>query len=247
MILVKGGSFTMGCTSEQGTECQIINEEPAHKVYLHDFYIGKYEVTNVEYVDFLNAKGNQTEQGEAWLNINSVRCKIVKQDSHFVVKSGYEKHPVIEVNWYGANAYAKWKGMRLPTEAEWEYAARGGTNMQSTKYAGSNKIDEVAWYQETTSHSGIKDTKVVGTKKPNELEIYDMTGNVWEWCEDWYDIDYYNKSPKNNPINKTENKGRIIRGGSWINKAYSCTLSDRFRNKPLKSGGSIGFRIASSL
>ena len=231
MIFVKGGTFQMGSNDYD-------NEKPIHKVYVNDFYISKYEMTNKQFCKFLNEKGNQTEGGKTWLDIKTDWCKIVKQGGKYVPVSGYDKHPVIEVTWYGANAYCKWAGGRLPTEAEWEYAARGGNKSNGYKYSGSNNIGEVGWY---TKNSGRK-THPVGTKKANELGIYDMSGNVWEWCADWYSSDY-NKSPYENPEGLSSGDYRILRGGSWVNVAGSCRVTARSRRDPHDSDSDVGFRV----
>ena len=130
---------------------------------------------------------------------------------------------------------------RLPTEAEWEYAARGGVETihesSQTKYAGSNNIDNVAWY---TSNSGSK-THTVGTKQANELGIYDMSGNVWEWCSDWYGS--YSSGSQNNPQGAKSGKYRVLRGGSWNNNAIYCRVANRYRNNPALTLNNNGFRL----
>jgi|GEM_PF-4159864 formylglycine-generating enzyme required for sulfatase activity len=144
MVFVKGGYFNMGSNDYD-------NEKPIHGVTLSDFYIGKYEVTNEQFCHFINDKGNQIEGGETWLEMSEY-VLIERKNGQFAPKAGYANHPVIEVSWYGATAYAKWlreqtgKKYRLPTEAEWEYGARGGRQTNDYKYAGSNNVDEVAWY-----------------------------------------------------------------------------------------------------
>ncbi len=195
MVFVKGGTFTMGCLEKRDGQCED-DETPAHEVRLDDFYIGKYEVTNEEYAAFLNAKGNQEEGGTTWIYLK--RSSIEQIEGQFQPKQGQEKHPVMEVSWYGAQAYAQWLSestgnpYRLPTEAEWEYAARGGSRSQNYRFAGSNDLDEVAWYSD---NAGSR-THPIGGKRNNELGIYDMSGNVWEWCEDWYDENYYQRFVK---------------------------------------------------
>jgi formylglycine-generating enzyme required for sulfatase activity len=132
---------------------------------------------------------------------------------------------------------------RLPTEAEWEYAARGGNKSRGYKYAGSNNIDEVAWYWE---NSGNK-THPVGTKQANELGLYDMSGNVGEWCSDWYDGYYYSDSLQRNPQGPLSGSARVIRGGSWYNDARICQVAYRFNNSPDGSNGDLGFRLSRSV
>ncbi len=239
MKYVEGGTFTMGDTFGEGQD----DETPTHRVQLSEFWMGETEVTNAQFCAFLNAKGNQTESGETWLDIDDSDCLIEKSGSRFVPKSGYAHHPVIEVSWYGASAYCKWltrkssRKYRLPTEAEWEYAARGGKNGEPTKYAGSDKIDAVAWY------SGNSDGKThpVKTKAPNELGLYDMSGNVWEWCQDRYGD--YSSSSQRNPKGAGSGSYRVFRGGSWRSYARYCRLSFRGRNTPTYRGNGLGFRL----
>ncbi len=232
MAYVQGGAFMMG--SNDGGD----DEKPIHKVYVKDFYIDKYEVTNEQFCKFLNEKGNQSEGGATWLDIKGTDCKIVKQRNKYVPVSGYANHPVIEVTWYGANAYANWAGKRLPTEAEWEYAARGGNKSKGYTYSGSNDVGSVAWY---SNNSGGK-THPVGAKQSNELGLYDMSGNVWEWCADWYGSDYYGKSPYENPTGPSSGADRVLRSGSWLNDANYTRCANRFVNYPHYRNYDIGFR-----
>jgi formylglycine-generating enzyme required for sulfatase activity len=240
MVFVKGGTFTMGSMENS-------DEKPEHKVSVSDFKISKYEITNEQFCEFLNERGNQTEGDVAWLDIEDEDCLIKKSGVKFVPKSGKNKHPVIEVTWYGARAYCKWAGGRLPTEAEWEYAARGGKGETGYKYAGSDNISVVAWYTKNAYDKGEDSpdygTHQVGTKKANELGIYDMSGNVWEWCSDWYDSDYYSISPKQNPQGSKKGSYRVYRGGSWYNSASSCRVAIRSNRSPAYSNFNIGFRL----
>ncbi len=243
MVFVQGGTFMMG--SNDGGDY----EKPVHKVYVSDFYMDKYEVTNAQFCQFLNEKGNQTEGGVEWLAIGDEDCKIMKQGNRYVPVSGYDNHPVIEVSWYGANAYAQWAGKRLPTEAEWEYAARGGNINRGYKYSGSNNADAIAWYWNNsngTSNSNLYQghgTMPVGTKQPNELGLYDMSGNVWEWCADWFDDAYYSKSPYENPTGPASGQVRVLRGGSWRFSESVLRCSNRNDIDPSDRYNDLGFRI----
>jgi formylglycine-generating enzyme required for sulfatase activity len=132
------------------------------------------------------------------------------------------------------------KRFRLPTEAEWEFAARGGNRSNNYKYSGSNDQGNVAWYSGNSS----RETHPVGQKSPNELGLYDMSGNVYEWCQDWYDSSYYGKSPSTNPVNNTSASYRVIRGGSWSNDAGGCRVSNRDGYAPDPRGFVLGLRLA---
>ena len=251
MVYVKGGTFTMGCSSEQ-SDCDD-DEKPVHEVTVDDFYMGKYEVTVAQFKQFIDETSYRTDAyKEGWSYVYTGSFKKKNGVNWQCDAIGNQRppseynHSVIHVSWNDAVAYCKWlsrktgKGYRLPTEAEWEYASREGANGSSTKYAGSNNIDDVAWYN---GNSGGK-THPVGQKQPNELGIYDMSGNVWEWCADWYDNDYYDNSPRNNPQGPSSGEYRLLRGGSWFDDDGSCRVAHRGRSDP-DSGLIIdGFRIA---
>ena len=222
MIEVKGGTFTMGATSKQGNEA-FSGEKPAHKVTLSDYHIGKYEVTQ--------------EEWEAVMEDNPSEFK------------GANK-PVESVSWNDCQEFIKKLNLltglqfRLPTEAEWENAARGGNMSRGYKYSGSNIIGDVAWYWYNSSVT----THQVGTKQPNELGIYDMSGNVWEWCSDWYSRSYYSSSPSTNPTGLSTGSLRVYRGGSWLDFAQFCRVSYRRPiGNPDDRDNGIGFRLAISL
>ncbi len=232
-VFIEGGSFLMG--SNDGED----NEMPIHKVTIPDFYIGKYEVTNQQYADFLNAKGNQKEGGELWLDINDEDCQIIQENGVFKSELGMEHYPVAEVTWYGAKAYAEWVGGRLPSEAEWEYVARGGNKSKAYKYSGSNDVNLVACYDGNSSSSSQ-----VGIKQANELGVYDMSGNVWEWCQDTWHSTYTNAPADgsawlNNDVNK-----RVLRGGGLTTNASYCRVACRIGNNPLYTFHYFGFRVA---
>jgi formylglycine-generating enzyme required for sulfatase activity len=243
MIFVAGGTFQMGCTSEQ-SNCHS-DESPVHTVTVSNFYISKYETTNQQFADFMNAIGaniNGSYNSTEYLDMDDTDCEINYSGGQFVPESGKGNHPVVEVTWYGADAYAKWAGGRLPTEAEWEYAARGGNKASATLYAGGNTLDNVGWYYGNSGSS----THIVGQKQPNELGIYDMSGNVWEWCNDWYSNSYYSSSPQNNPQGPSSGTYRVFRGGSWDTYAQNCRVANRNYYIPGSSNYNYGFRVARS-
>ena len=234
----------MGSSSHQS------DASPAHRVTLDAFSMSKYEITNKQYCAFLNEKGNESEGGVEWINLagswKNEKCRIYERSGRFYVESGYEDHAVIYVSWYGARAYCTWlskkigKEVRLPTEAEWEYAARGGKKSRGYTYSGSNTIGEVAWYGNNSSSKVHK----VGGKSPNELGLYDMSGNVWEWCSDWYVEYYYSTSPSRNSKGISLRNYKVIRGGSWIDDASGCRVACSSGSAPDTCLYKIGFRVA---
>ncbi|NIO87691.1 MAG: SUMF1/EgtB/PvdO family nonheme iron enzyme [Candidatus Aminicenantes bacterium] len=232
MIFVKGGTFPMG-NSEGGD-----GEKPAHRVTVGTFYMGKFEVTQ-----------------EEWLAVMGNNPAYIRG----------AKNPIHSVSWYDAVEYCNKRsrkegltpcysgsgddivcdfnadGYRLPSEAEWEYAARGGLHSRNYRYSGSNDLDEVAWHPDNSGYL----PHPVGRKKPNELGIYDMSGNVWEWCWDWYIFDYYKNSPAINPTGLPSGHHRVERGGSFFpyptENHHWCTF--RFYDEPFREFAHIGFRV----
>ncbi|MGM0497761.1 MAG: formylglycine-generating enzyme family protein [Bacteroidota bacterium] len=238
MVQVKGGTFKMGCTSEQ-PKCDK-DEKPVHKVTLSDYTIGRYEITNEQYCVFLNEQNISSDGRDgrtSLIHIGNSHCQVRYVNGEFVPKEGKADYPVVEVTWSGAQAFCEWAGGRLPTEAEWEYAARGGHKSKETIYSGANHVDSIAWYvRNSGDHS-----HPVGTKKPNELGIYDMSGNVWEWCNDWYGD--YPSEPQNNPKGPKRGNSVVIRGGSWLYYGSFCRVSNRGSSAPSYAFNNYGFRL----
>lgn len=235
MVLIPDGEFLMG--SNYGDS----DETPIHKVYLNAFYIDKYEVTNLQFSEFLNEKGNQEEGGVAWLDTSDEDCLIEYRNGKYQPKSGYENHPVIEVSWFGARAYAEWAGKRLPTEAEWEKAARGG--LAGKKYPWGDSIDS----SKANYSENVGQTTRVGRYPPNNYGLYDMGGNVWEWVSDWYDEDYYSSSGSyRNPKGPSYASGRVIRGAGWSHDARYLRCAGRSYVEPDSTSNHLGFRCAKS-
>ena len=216
MVYVSGGTFTMGATSEQGSDAWD-DEKPAHSVTLSGYYIGKYEVTQ-----------------KLWKAVMGSNPSNFKGDNL----------PVERVSWNDVQEFLRklnamtGKNYRLPTEAEWEFAARGGNSSRGYKYSGGNSIGNVAWFG---VNSGSR-THAVGTKSPNELGIYDMSGNVYEWCQDWYGS--YSSSSQRNPQGPNSGSFRVYRGGSWNYSAGRCRVSFRLYNTPGGRDSYLGFRLA---
>ena len=215
MVWVEGGTFRMGATSEQGSE--ISDEKPVHSVTLSGYYIGKTEVTQALWQAVMGSNPSYFEGDDL---------------------------PVEQVSWDDCQEFIRklnsltGQNFRLPTEAEWEFACRGGNNSRGYKYSGSNYIDNVAWYD---GNSGDK-THPVATKSPNELGIYDMSGNVWEWCADWYGD--YSSGRQTNPKGPYGGSGRVNRGGSWYNFARNCRSSIRIDDYPTYRDDLLGLRLA---
>ena len=253
MVLIPAGEFQMG-----GAEAEA-NETPVHTVYVDAFYMDKYEVTNAKYAAFLNAKRKIAEAGHTWLVIGdsgeeNEQIKVV--EGVYRVAAGYEDHPVTHVTWYGAMAYATWKGKRLPTEAEWEKAARGG--LIGKKYPHGNTITP----GDANYGRSVIGTTAVGRYPENGYGLYDMAGNLLEWCLDEYDVEFYLTFPRNgvarNPLsgmdsvkwivdnftNVEYNSMRVLRGGSWIDRAPGVQVALRLGISPEFSIYVLGFRCA---
>lgn len=218
-VPVIGGMFRMGCTDKQVDECEN-DEKPVRFVKVNNFSMSIYEVTNMEYTDFLNA--TKPKDLARYINLKDKDSKIYIENGVFKVDTSgyYKKRPVSFVSWYGAAAFCKWAGGRLPTEAEWEFAARGGNHRRGYKYAGSDLISEVAWYKDNAYGSNYG-----GFNKPNELGLFDMSGNLWEWCQD------------------NEGGFKIIRGGSCMNEAKHARVSNRYLVLPETKTYEYGFRL----
>ena len=217
MVYVQGGTFTMGATSEQGSDAYDW-EKPTHSVTLSSYMIGQTEVTQALW--------------QAVMGNNPSRF------------TGDSRRPVEEVSWDDCQEFLRklnsitGQKFRLPTEAEWEFAARGGNKSNHYKYSGSNTLGNVAWYED---NSGIT-THPVGTKAANELGIYDMSGNVWEWCNDWYGN--YSSSSQTNPQGPSSGSYRVLRGGCWSSNTRDCRVSFRLIINPDYRDNGIGLRLA---
>jgi formylglycine-generating enzyme required for sulfatase activity len=218
MVLVQGGTFDMGSNSKLD-----LSAKPVHKVTLSSFNIGKFEVTQLQWVTVMGSNPSKFE--------NCDNC------------------PVENVSWDDIQVFIKrlnqktGKTYRLPTEAEWEFAASGGIKSMSKVYSGAgDELDNVGWYYDNSSHK----TNPVGQKKANEIGIYDMSGNVDEWCQDWYDEHYYANSPTENPTGPATGTVRVRRGGCWNDAAHYCRIANRYFSAPELRFLTFGFRLASN-
>jgi len=237
---VEGGTFQMGCTTDQALAYG--DEFPVHSVEVDDFQISTYEITCSQYCAFMNKKNIPASGiiGDVmYLDMLDSDCPIRHSGGQFVPKPGKGNHPVTEITWFGAQAFCEWMGGRLPTAAEWEFAAKGGGKSKGYKYSGGNQIDRVGWYR-NNSQEGCHP---VGQKEPNELGLYDMSGNVWEWCYDWYGFEYYGKSPVSNPTGPASGDSRSIRGGAWNMDPWNCRVSNRSSKSPDFTYNYYGFRL----
>lgn len=213
MVGVEGGTFQMGSASGDS------DEKPEHQVSVSSFSIGQTEVTQ--------------ELWESVMGSNPSNFKGTKL-------------PVETVSWNDCQTFISklntltGQQFRLPTEAEWEFAARGGTKSKGYTYSGSNTVDDVAWYTDNSNNK----PQEVATLAPNELGLYDMSGNVWEWCQDWYSSNYYSSSGVNNPTGPVSGSNRAYRGGSWGGTGNSCRITNRSYYAPSNSANYLGFRLA---
>jgi formylglycine-generating enzyme required for sulfatase activity len=257
---VSGGTFQMGGTSEQDTV--MANELPVHAVTLGDYEMGTYEVTNAQFLLFLRSRhitaaaaSGMTASGTSKTMVKSnINGLCYRTDSiAWVVVKGTENDPVTNVTWYGASEFCRWAGGHLPTEAEWEFAARGGVLSQGYKYSGSNTPSAVAWYKPNVSVFSLIDdrsTQPVGQKLANELGIFDMSGNVMEFVADWY-YPYLSKAqtaPTGVSDDDAEEAGvthKVSRGGAWSNENdYNLGVCRRSHMDVSNPSGSVGFRFA---
>jgi len=232
LITVQGGTYQMGGFGD--------DEQPLHNLTMTGFKMSKYEITNSQYAVFLNlieANADGSYSGENYIKM-SASTQIVYNNGEFTAETGKEDYPVINVSWFGAKAYAEFYGGRLPTEAEWEYAARGGEIGNGFTYSGSNILDIVAW---NLNNSG-GESHIVGTKADNEIGLHDMSGNIFEWCNDWYDRDYYMNTSFTDPQGPESGIERVVRGGSYGYFTEYCRVMRRAKANPNMTETSIGFR-----
>ena len=269
MIHVQGGTFTMGATREQANDAED-KEKPAHKVTLSSYYIGETEVTQQLWLAVMgsnpshfapkttNASRCEYDSFVADAKrLNAKRAGTVRiptrqeWDAAMTSGGGSLKRPVETVSWNDCQTFIRklnqltGRQFRLPTEAEWEFAARGGTKSQGYKYSGGNSIGTVAWYEDNAFiNKEVNDysTHNVKTKRANELGIYDMSGNVYEWCQDRYG--HYNSEAQNNPKGPSSGSDRVFRGGSWHSGAGLCRVSLRYGDSPGNAYFSPGLRLA---
>ena len=243
MVYVQGGTFEMGTIYGES------DEQPIHSITLNDFEISAHEITVAQFRQFVTETGYKTEaEQEGWSWIFDSEWK-KKNGFMWSLNSEGEKagdfEPVTYISWNDCIKFTEWMSekfkekFRLPTEAEWEYAAKGGVHNSTWVYSGSNIADSIGWF--TSNSKGA--IHQIAEKSSNALNIFDMSGNVWEWCLDWYNEHYYSRSTFSNPKGPLIGEFRVIRGGSWINSESTGRVTNRHKYRPLDRDNLTGFRI----
>jgi len=258
MVLIKKGTFDMGSQGEEYPD----DERPRHEVKLDSYSIDKYEVTNGMFVKFLNAVRPEEGAGNKrwqWIVIRNdltttergdwFPSEIRFESGKYVAVKGFENYPVLSVSWYAAEEYCKWAGKRLPTEAEWEKAARGGAEGMDFPWGNnmptfdSGVVFGRAW-KDNTLPAPVHD---IGNYPPNGYGIFDMAGSAAEWCSDWYDPEYYRASPAEGPQGPGSGEYKVLRGGSWASPAVGVRVAAREFFLPVFNATSAGFRCAKNV
>jgi len=255
MMVIPAGNFDMGSGDGDAEN----DEQPVHTVSVDEFYMDAQEVTNAQYQAFIEANPQWQKDRIPKKYHNGDYLKHWNGNDY---PPGTRKHPVVYVSWYAAMAYAQWQGKRLPTEAEWEWAARGGSADIKLYLMGDRDSDDRFWdnslnVSKANYNENVGSTTAVGTYSMNGYGLYDMTGNVWEWCLDEYDADFYAVAPRENPIAGGTVEAivsdfmnvktvRVLRGGSWVSPAKFVRVSDRTRFSPTNTNKARGFRCVKS-
>jgi formylglycine-generating enzyme required for sulfatase activity len=270
MVYVPPGEFQMGSTDDEVDYALPLcreyqsacgrdwfeREQPAHTVALDGFWIDRTEVTNAQFAAFLNEEGNQEEGGLNWLILESDGCLVEHVDGEFQPKSGYSDHPVVMVSWYGAAAYCRWAGGRLPTEAQWEYAARGpegrlfpwGNEMDGTRLNYCDANCDLGYLQpsDESFDDGYVRSAPIGSYPAGASWVgaLDMAGNVWEWAANWYEE--YPSERQENPTGPSTGDRLVLRGGAWFSSWYEVRTAHRGKTHPYLTDIGFGFRCVAS-
>ena len=253
LVFVPAGAFWMG--SREGDPAVEAHEKPQHLVTLDSYFIDQYEVTNAQFASFMNAAGDGTQE-RLWLAIETATVRIHRQNGIWQPDEGYERHPVAEASWYGAEAYCRWAGKRLPTEAEWEKAARGpdrriypwGNEFDGTRLNFCDVNCERTEWRNANWSDGYAQTAPVDSYPDGQSPYgaFNMAGNVWEWVADRYAPDYYARSPQIAPQGPSTGDLRIHRGGSWDSTEWFVRTAYRYPALPAHHAPTVGFRCALS-
>ncbi len=253
MVLIQEGKFYMGSLGQDYP----IDEQPRHKVYLDEYYIDRYEISNANFVRFLNAiKPEEGPQGQRWSwvvirndletedRVEWYPTEIIYINGHYEVLKGFEDYPVLTVSWFAAKAYCEWVGERLPTEAEWEKAARGG--LKGLDFPWGNALPThdsgVAFERRWSDNFQPAPTVPVTSLPYNPYGIFGMAGNVAEWTLDWYSPEYYKNSPRDNPTGPSYGTKKVVRGGSWASAMMGIRVAVRYSYPPRALPATVGFR-----
>jgi len=232
MAFVPPGEFQMGSSGPQS----LPDERPVHTVYVSGFYIDRYEVTNAQYRRFVLATGRPAPRVDApWAEPYNW--------SGSDYPPGTGMHPAVLVSWHDAAAYAAWAGKRLPTEAEWEKAARAGITGKNFPLGDRLELNQANYFK---SYLRAKKLRPVGSYEPNALGLHDMAGNVWEWCRDWYGAGYYKGSGAIDPQGPPHGDCKVFRGGAWMSEEQFLRCSQRGKNSPDLKSPMVGFRCVRS-
>jgi sulfatase modifying factor 1 len=245
MVKVEGGTFKMG--SKNSDNAADNDEQKEHTVTVKDFEICKFEVTVWQWKEYVKANKLKMPVKPVWgwqdnYPINNLTWNEVIDYCNWLSKKE-NLNPVYTQQGPNVSCDFTKNGYRLPTEAEWEYAAKGGKKSKETRYSGSNNPNQIAWHKANSKAS----PHTIGTKLPNELGIYDMSGNVWEWCWDWYNKDYYTIEDNKNPKGPVMGERKSVRGGSWDSKLNYMRPANRISTLPSKTHEFYGFRVARSI
>ncbi len=241
MVRIPAGPFAMGAVIENERLWGDTDEEPVHEVFLSEYFIDRYEGTAQDFAVFLNA---HPDEAGRYIQIRNA-VTIERIDGMYSPRPGLERHPANRVSWYGADAYCRWRGKRLPTEAEWEKAARG-TDERIFPWGNQFPHNDFVTFRKNFSEYGFDAMKPVdalpGGQSP--YGVYHMAGNVWEWVADWYEDSYYEDSPAKDPQGPETGISKVLRGGNWYYKAYYMRTTYRFNEHPDAFKIWQGFRCA---
>ncbi len=229
MVEIPAGTFTMGAVIDNPNEWGDTDEEPVHEVYLDTYLMDRYEATAEEFSEFLN---DNLHYAPAFLETGTA-VTIERVDGRYRPRPGLERYPANRISWYGADTYCRWKGKRLPTEAEWEKAARG-TDQRIFPWGEQHPDNTLATYRRPFHEMGFSAMEPVDSmpQGASPYGLHHMAGNVWEWVNDWYEDVYYEYSPAKNPQGPDQGTHKVMRGGNWYYKAYYMRTTYRFNDPP---------------